>query len=57
MAQALVICKNCSAIFPSPIAFGDKKSFETSTLEGNMVRCPKCGSIVPCNKENMIFKE
>ncbi len=57
MAQTLVVCKNCSAVFPSPIAFGDRQSFETSTLEGNTVTCPKCGAVVPCNKENMIFKE
>lgn len=57
MAQTLVVCKNCSAVFPSPIAFGDRKSFETSKLEENTVTCPKCGAVVPCNKENMIFKE
>ena len=57
MAQTLVVCKKCKAIFPSPIAFGDRKSFETSKLEGNTVNCPKCGAMVPCNKENMIFKE
>ena len=57
MAQTLVVCTRCKAIFRSPIAFGDRKSFETSKLERNAVRCPKCGAIVPCDKENMIFKE
>ena len=57
MAQTLVICTNCKAEFPSPIAFGDRKSFEASKLEGNTTTCPRCGAIVPCNKENMIFKE
>ena len=57
MAQTFVVCMNCKAIFPSPIGFGDRKSFETSKLEGNIVTCPKCGATVPCNKENMIFKE
>jgi len=57
MAQTLVVCKQCSAVFPSPIVFGDRESFETSTLIGNIVTCPKCGSAVPCDKENMIFKE
>ncbi len=57
MAQTLVVCTNCKAIFPSPIAFGDRKSFETAKLEGNTTTCPKCGVVVPCNKENMIFKE
>ena len=57
MAQTLVVRKQCSAVFPSPIAFGDRESFETSTLTGNTVTCPKCGSVVPCNKENMIFRE
>jgi DNA-directed RNA polymerase subunit RPC12/RpoP len=57
MAQTLVVCTNCKAIFPSPIGFGNRKSFETSKLKGNTVKCPKCGATVPCNKENMIFKE
>ena len=57
MTQTFVICTNCRAVFPSPIAFGDRESFETSKLEKNTVTCPKCGAVVPCNKENMIFKE
>ena len=57
IAQTIVICTQCSAEFPSPIAFGDRKSFETSTLSGNTTKCPKCGSVVPCDKENMIFKD
>jgi len=57
MAETLVICTHCKAMFPSPIVFGDRKSFQTSTLKGNTVTCPECGTIVPCNKENMIFKE
>lgn len=57
MAETLVVCPNCKEIFKSPIAFGDRKSFESSTLVGNIVNCPKCGQMVPCNKENMIFKE
>lgn len=57
MAQTLVVCKKCSAIFPSPIAFSTRKSFELARLERNTTNCPKCGAVVPCNKENMIFKE
>jgi len=57
MAQTLVMCKKCSAVFRSPIGFGNRKAFETATLSGNTVTCPKCHAVVPCNKENMIFKE
>ena len=59
MSQTLVVCnkKECSAVFPSPISFGSRQTFETANLSGNMVTCPKCRSMVPCNKENMIFKE
>ena len=57
MAETLIICPKCKFIFKSPIAFGDRKSFESSKLEGNIVSCPNCKSIIPCNKENMIFKE
>ncbi|MHA2329896.1 MAG: hypothetical protein ACXACR_15370 [Candidatus Hodarchaeales archaeon] len=57
MGQTFVICAKCSAKFPSPIAFGTRESFETATLSGNTTNCPKCGSIVPCDKENMIFND
>lgn len=57
MPKTLVVCPACKEIFNSPIAFGDRKSFESSKLKGNVVNCPKCGSIVSCNKENMIFRE
>jgi len=57
MPKTLVVCPQCKEIFNSPIAFGNRKSFETSKLEGNTVNCPKCGKIIPCNKENMIFQE
>ena len=46
-------CINCKEWFVSPIFFGDIDSFDSSTMIGNRVNCPKCGSIVPCNKENM----
>jgi len=26
---------------PSPVAFGDKKSFDTATLRDNAFQCPK----------------
>jgi hypothetical protein len=57
MAETLVVCPNCKTIFKSPIAFGNRKSFESALLAGNIVNCPKWGKMVPCNKENMIFKE
>lgn len=49
-------CKNCSTWFTSPIFFGDMTSFDTSTLEGNKVQCPKCSKVTGCNKENMRVK-
>lgn len=46
-------CLNCKTWFPSPIQFGSDMTFESSTLTGNRFGCPKCGAVVPCNKENM----
>jgi len=34
-------CKNCGQLHPSPVAFGDKKSFDTATLRDNAFQCPK----------------
>jgi len=44
---------SCGTWFPSPIFFGDTESFDSSMLEGNTVQCSSCGSMTPCNKENM----
>ena len=50
-------CLNCGRWFKSGIAFPDAKSFDTSTLIGNKQRCPFCGYMTECNKENMRFTE
>lgn len=51
--QIRCLDQSCNAWFNSPIFFGDSESFDTSTLIGNTVQCPKCGRMTPCNKENM----
>ena len=48
-----VQCVHCKTWFPSPIQIGDTDSFDTSTIEGNIVQCPNCHKLSPCNKENM----
>ena len=37
-------CKICGEEHPSPIAFGDKASFDIATLENNSFQCPKKNS-------------
>lgn len=49
-----VICTHCQHQFNSPIQFKDEESFRSAQLEGNAVRCPYCGQVTPCNKENII---
>ena len=48
-----VKCRHCGKWFPSPFQFGDKASFENSTLTGNMAQCPHCGKMTSCDKEDM----
>ena len=48
-----VRCGHCGDWIRSPIAFGDMRSFDTSQLIGNKVKCPRCGKWTSCNKENM----
>jgi hypothetical protein len=57
MGKTLIVCNKCSAIFPSPIAFASRKAFDSAYLSGNVTTCPKCRSTIPCNKENMIYKD
>lgn len=50
-------CKICGGEHPSPIAFGDKESFESSGISGNSFDCPKIGEAAIYNKEDMFWKE
>jgi hypothetical protein len=45
-------CLHCHHWFPSPIFFKDSESFLTATLFANQAKCPHCGRVTGCNKEN-----
>lgn len=46
-------CEHCGEWFPSPIFMDLAQTFDLSTMEGNRVKCPRCGQKTGCNKENM----
>jgi len=50
-------CKNCDEEHPSPIAFGDKASFDTATLKNNSFQCPKTNQSALYSKEDMFWKD
>lgn len=50
-------CKACGNLHPSPIAFGDKRSFDTATLKGNSFQCPQTGKMATYDKKDMIWKD
>jgi hypothetical protein len=50
-------CKSCGGAHPSPIGFGDKKSFDISSIKNNSFQCPKTGQTGIYNKEDMFWKE
>ncbi len=50
-------CKVCGEEHKSPIAFGDKKSFESSVLVGNAFQCPKTGKVAGYDKKDMFWIE
>ena len=50
-------CSNCNKWFPSPIQFGDAKSFFSSYTSGNKAQCPNCRLMTDCNKDNMLFDQ
>ena len=50
-------CKSCSQLHASPIAFGDKKSFDTSTMQNNQFQCPKTGKMASYDKKDMVWKD
>ena len=49
-------CKICGEEHLSPIGFGDKKSFKTSTLENNSFQCTKTGKSAVYDKKDMFWK-
>jgi len=49
-------CKICGQEHRSPIAFGNKKSFESSTLVANTFQCPVTGKSASYDKEDMLWK-
>ena len=50
-------CKICGGEHLSPIAFGDRKSFESASLSGNSFDCPKTGEMAIYNKEDIFWKD
>ena len=50
-------CKICGQEHRSPIAVGDKKSFESSTLVGNVFQCPVTGKSASYAKKDMLWKD
>jgi hypothetical protein len=50
-------CKSCGSLHPSPIAFGDKKSFDTASLVGNRFHCPKTGKLDTYDKKDMVLRD
>ena len=60
MVETFIFCPKCKELFNSPISFGDRRSYELAilaTTPDSIATCPKCGTVIPVNKENMIFKE
>lgn len=50
-------CKSCGGEHPSPIAFGDKRTFESSTLTNNGFQCLKTGASASYDKKDMFWKD
>ena len=53
----LIKCDHCKQQFSSPIQLGGARAFFTCQLVGTVVRCRKCGTMTPCNRENMYFSD
>jgi len=50
-------CKLCGEEHPSPIAFRDKGSFESATIQSNTFQCPKTKQSASYDKDDMFWKE
>lgn len=50
-------CKNCGKEHPSPIAFGSKSTFDTTTLSNNQFQCPTTLQMASYDKRDMFWKD
>jgi hypothetical protein len=50
-------CKICGQEHKSPIAFGNKQSFDSSSLSNNVFQCAKTGKPASYDKKDMFWKE
>ncbi len=50
-------CKICGGEHRSPIAFGSKQSFGSSSLSNSVFQCPKMGKSGSYDKKDMLWKE
>jgi len=50
-------CKSCGDEHPSPIGFGDRRSFETSSLMNNGFQCPVTGQMASYDKKDMVWRD
>ena len=51
--QILCLNHKCTKWFSSEISFGSMEALMTSSMFGNLTRCPFCGEFTHSNKENM----
>jgi hypothetical protein len=50
-------CKICGEEHKSPIAFGNKQSFDSTNLSNNVFPCPKTGKPASYDKKDMFWKD
>jgi endogenous inhibitor of DNA gyrase (YacG/DUF329 family) len=53
MGELKLECPKCHKIIGTGISM-DLESFKTSSLRSNSSNCPKCGSLVTWDKENVL---
>lgn len=56
ISEITLKCGHCGHRFPSPIFAGDSVTLETMITVGNKVECPKCKTMISCNKQNMAWR-
>ena len=52
--KTYIKCRHCANVFPSFIQFENEKAFDTSSVKGNKVPCPRCNKITIVDKKDLI---
>lgn len=57
MGRTVLKCPLCGAESKPPIAIGDKASYDSMQMTGNITNCPSCKNSIPLDKKTLQWRD